>query len=134
MSENITFPIAVAQALGGRVVTDPKQIVRPRLNWHGSEKTSFSFNGIRVERRGRRIHLPGVSGPGGWDAVTADGVGRVLIELAEVAAAEPDPALLEDLKEAIGASEGVFDDVDADRVARGILARFDIKKRPDGAR
>lgn len=109
-------------------ITPETHIVRPRLNWFGEPilkgKTSYTFNGVRVERHGRRIHLLGQD----WPVETADGVGRVLIELAEAARAEPDPELLADLKDAIGEhGPDYFEDVD--NIARDILARFNITKK-----
>lgn len=108
---------------------DPENIVRPRLNWHGQplhERTSYAFNGVLVERYGRRIHLLGRD----WPVETADGVGRVLIELAEAAAAEPDAELLGELKEAVFHSQDASVDHDeAERIARDILARFDVAKK-----
>ncbi|MER7213137.1 hypothetical protein ABT340_39250 [Streptosporangium sp. NPDC000239] len=114
------------------MISDQTHIIRPRLSWDGvdltsrSFKTVRSFNGIQLERKGRLIHVLGRE----LDADTADGIGRVLIELAEAAKEEPDPALLRDLKDTLGDSHGLME-MDADRMARAILLHFDVKPKGD---
>lgn len=72
-----------------------KVIILPDVNWYGTDRTAFAFNGIRITRNGKTITLPRAT----VNAVTARGLAAVLAGLADAADSEPDPAELAALAE-----------------------------------
>ena len=89
------------------------------------EKTHVYVNGIPVRRTGRRIQLLNED----WPIETARLVAAALLELAEAAAAEPDPELLTALSETLDYALSGHPAVDIESLARDVLAAFKVEKR-----
>lgn len=87
------------------------------------EKLRVAVNGVLVERQGRRIRLLGSE----WDATTASMVAAALLELAEAAEAEPDPALLVAMTDTV--ADALNTTGDSEDIARAILAAFKVEMR-----
>jgi hypothetical protein len=105
-----------------RAVGRPAPIVLERLNWHGTDRTRHTLNGVTVRRDGQRIAVLGQV----ITATTARMLARALAEMAEDAENEPDPAEVERL--AAFLSEEYLD-TSPEGLARRVLRRFKVEER-----
>ena len=96
-------------------------IVLQRLDWHGTDRTRQTLNGVVVRRDGRMITVFGQV----INATTARMVARALAEMAEDADNEPDPAEVAHLAAFFDESM----DASPEELARIMLRRFNVKER-----
>lgn len=96
-------------------------IILDRLDWHGTDRTVHTVNGVKVNRIRRTIHLFGRE----LNATTARMLARVLAEMAEDAENEPDPAQVEMLAEFLNEQT----DTTPEGLARQVLRRFNVEER-----
>ena len=103
-------------------VNDQKPpIILDRLDWHGTDRTRHTLNGVSVHRDRRTIRLFDHT----ISATTARMLARALAEMAEDAENEPDPAEVAHLA-------AFFDeamDASPEDLARIMLRRFKVEER-----
>lgn len=97
-------------------------IVLDRLDWHGTDRTRHTLNGVSVRRDGQRIAVFGQV----INATTARMLARALAEMAEDAENEPDPAEVAHLA-AFFSEEAT--DTSPEGLARQMLRRFKVEER-----
>lgn len=96
-------------------------IVLERLNWHGTDRTRHTLNGVTVRRYGKMIAVLGQV----ITVTTARLLARALAEMAEDAENEPDPVEVERLAAFLDEQQ----DASPEDLARRVLRRFTVEER-----